>query len=240
MAIMQDNLNCLKNLLRLMCCDGKIEPQEKAFLARAAQELAVPVKNWRILLQTVLEDPVGCWPVDDHTKAAAALKAMIVMAKADGRVDEVEKQFVLQFAKAAGIRKEEWKRLLSEIDVANLFAPFQSPAKTLMILKEDFDNLDAFLKTACDSGLTVQTADVQGFLKAPAENDTIICFHASPDKDITLTRAVMLLEKTAPVLPVCILTRFQGHQVKYLHEAGVKTCIIEPVYPKDLYGILCA
>lgn len=239
MAIAQDSLNCLKNLLRLMCCDGKIEPREKAFLARAAQELAVPVENWQTLLQAVLKDSVGCWPIENRTKAAAALKAMIIMAKADGRVDEVEKQFILRFAKAAGISKDEWKQLLLEIDVQNLFAPFQSPSKTLIVLKDDFDNADALLKTARDSGITVRTADVQAFLKMQDQNDGIICFHASPDKDITLTRAVLLLEKTAPSSPVCILTRFQGHQVKYLHEAGVKTCIIEPVYPKDLYAITC-
>ena len=32
----------------------------------------------------------------------------------------------------------------------------------------------------------------------------------------------------------CILTRFQGHQVKYLLEIALKKCIIEPVYARDI------
>jgi hypothetical protein len=43
----------------------------------------------------------------------------------------------------------------------------------------------------------------------------------------------MLLEACGEKL-VCILTRFQGHQVKYLHEIGLKKCIIEPVYARDV------
>ena len=33
---------------------------------------------------------------------------------------------------------------------------------------------------------------------------------------------------------VAILTRYQGHLVKYLHEVGLKKCIIEPVYSNDI------
>jgi hypothetical protein len=50
---------------------------------------------------------------------------------------------------------------------------------------------------------------------------------------MTLTRCRMLLDKCGGSV-VCILTRFQGHQVKYLHEIGLKKCIIEPVYARDI------
>jgi hypothetical protein len=46
----------------------------------------------------------------------------------------------------------------------------------------------------------------------------------------------MLLEKCGGKL-VCILTRYQGHQVKYLLEIGLKKCIIEPVYARDIVGL---
>ncbi|MCI0499581.1 MAG: tellurite resistance TerB family protein [Planctomycetales bacterium] len=232
--VAHDNLNCLKNLLRLMCCDGTLKTAEKAFLSRAAKEMAVLVEDWNALLKSVLKDPAGCWPIEDRTKAAAALKAIVVMAKADGQVDEAEKEFALQFAKAAGISKDEWRRLLCDIDAENLFEPFQTAAPNLIVLTDNFDKLDAFLKTARDNGVTVETTDTQTLLQTPAKPDGVVCFHAAPDKDATLALAAMLLEKTAPHQPVCILTRFEGNQVKYLHEAGIETCIIEPANDRDL------
>jgi uncharacterized tellurite resistance protein B-like protein len=237
MAVTQDNVNCLKNLLRLICQDGQIHAREKAFLARAAQALAVPVEDWNALLKSVRKDPAPCWPIEDRSKAAAALKAIVVMAKADGQVDQTEKQFALQFAKAAGISKEDWKKLLATIDVENLFEPFQAAEAKLIVLADDFDKLDAFVKTARDNGMAAETTDAQTLLQTPAKPDGVVCFHASPDKEATLTRALMLLEKTAPQKPVCVLTRFQGLQVKYLHEAGLQTCIIEPANARDLRTI---
>ena len=44
---------------------------------------------------------------------------------------------------------------------------------------------------------------------------------------------LLLLEKCGGKL-ACILTRFQGHQVKYLLEIGLNKCIIEPVYARDI------
>ena len=125
----QDNLNCLKNLMRLMCCDGRIHTKEKAFLGTAAKELAVQVADWNALLKDVLNDTVPFYPMQDRDKAVAALKAMIVMAKADGTVDEKEKQFALQFAKTIGVSKSEWKQIITGIDADNLFTPLPAAGR---------------------------------------------------------------------------------------------------------------
>ena len=42
-----------------------------------------------------------------------------------------------------------------------------------------------------------------------------------------------LLEKSGPKT-ISILTRYQGHQVKYMLEIGLEKCIIEPVYSNDI------
>lgn len=52
----QDNLNCLKNLMQLICCDGMIHPKEKAFLCKAAGQLNVPANDWNGLPKEVLSD----------------------------------------------------------------------------------------------------------------------------------------------------------------------------------------
>ena len=233
----RDAMNCLKNLMQLMCCDGKIHEKEKAFLCKAAAELAVSVDDWNGLLKEVLRDDIPFYPVSDREKAIATLKALMIMAKADGQVDEKQKQFVLKFAKSIGVSRDEWKELLGHIDVEHLFAPFQQPPASMVALTDDFEKLEAFLKVARDYGAVVQTTDLKTGLQSGTLSQGIICFHAVEEKDLTVTRSKLLLDK-APDTVVCILTRFQGHQVKYLHEAGLKTCIIEPVYTRDISDIL--
>ena len=232
----QDATNCLKNLMQLMCCDGKIHPKEKAFLGKAAKELAVSVDDWNALLKDVLRDNIPYYQISDRTKAIAALQAMIVMAKADGNVDEKEKQFALQFAKSIGVSRAEWKELLDNIDAENLFAPFQQSVGIWIVLNDDFVKLDEFRNVAQDNGATVQTMDLKNYLQTETDPQTIICFHAAEEKDLTVSRCELLLNKSENTV-VCILNRFQGHQVKYLHEAGLKKCVIEPVYARDISDI---
>jgi len=233
MTALSDNLNCVKNLMRLMCCDGTIRTAEKSFLSRAATKLGVQVADWNGLLREVLGDTTPLYPIQDRDKAVAALKALIVMSKTDGRVDPKEKQFALQFAKSIGVDKAEWKRILKDIDLDHLFEPFTETRGTVVAIADDFEKLDAFLKVAADNGAEVKTIKLQLFLESADAAGDRVCFHASEDKDVTLTRCRMLLAACGGKV-VCILTRFQGHQVKYLLEIGLKKCIIEPVYARDI------
>ena len=229
MATSTDNLNCLKNLLKLMCCDGKIRAAEKAFLSRASTELGVAVDDWNGLLQ----ENVPQHPIQDRDKAVAALKAIIAMSKADRQVAPQEKAFALQFAKSIGVSKAEWNQILKDIDIEHLFEPFCETRGSVVAIADDFEKLDAFLKVADDNGAEVRTVNLRAFLDGAGAAGEVVCFHAAEDKDATLTRCRMLLD-TCGEKVVCILTRFQGYQVKYLHEIGLKKCIIEPVYAKDI------
>lgn len=236
----KDSLNCLKNLMRLMCCDGRIHQQEKAFLYTAAKELAVTVDDWNALLKEILKDHQPFYPMENRDKAVAALKAMIVMAKADGKVDEKEKRFALQFAKTIGVSKSEWQQILGNTDTGSLFTPFQQQSGgPLIAITEDFDKLDAFSQTARDHQALVQTLALKAYLQAAADHSGPVCFHAAPEKETTLTRCELLLSAAAGGL-VCVLNRYQGHQVKYLHEVGLKTCVIEPIYSRDITEIFAA
>lgn len=233
MATLPDNLNCLKNLMRLMCCDGTIRTAEKSFLSRAAKALDVQVDDWNGLLQEVLHDTVPQYPIQNRDKAVAALKALIAMSKADGQVAPQEKAFAIQFAKSIGVNKAQWNQILKDIDLEHLFDPFTETRGTVVAIADDFEKLDAFLTVAGENGADVKTAQLQAFLTTGGRSGDVVCFHAAEDKDATLTRCRMLLEACGEKL-VCILTRFQGHQVKYLHEIGLKKCIIEPVYARDV------
>ena len=237
MTTATDNLNCLKNLMQIMCCDGKIRPAEKAFLSRAAKALGETVDDWKGLLNEVLTDDVPLYPVANRDKAVATLKSLIVMSKADGSVDPKEKAFAVQFAKSIGISRAEWKQVLAEIDMDTLFEPFTRTQGSVAAIRDDFEKLEAFLSVAADNGVTVDTVDLRSFLDGPVPAAAAVCFHAAEDKDVTLTRCRMLLDACGDKL-VCILTRYQGHQVKYLLEIGLKKCIIEPIYTHDIANLI--
>ena len=233
MTAVTDNLNCIKNLMQLMCCDGTIHAAEKSFLSRAATELEVRVDDWNALLKEVCKDGVPLYPVQNRDKAVATLKSLIVMSKAGGRVDPKEKSLTIQFAKSIGINKSEWKQILKDIDLENLFEPFSKTVGNITAIRDDFDKLDTFLQVAAENGASTETTGLQEFLATANSGKTVVCFHAAEDKDVTVTRCQMLLEKCGGNL-ACILTRFQGHQVKYLLEIGLSKCIIEPPYARDI------
>jgi len=232
-----DNLNCIKNLMQVMCCDGAVHPAEKSFLSRAAKELRVQVDDWNGLLKEVLHDDAPLYPIRDRAKAVATLKSLIVMSQADGRVDPKEKAFAVKFAKSIGVGKTEWKQILKDIDLETLFEPFAQASGNVIAVRDDFEKLDAFLQVAAENGAATETVQLQAFLDADDPPTTVVCFHAAEDKDVTVTRCRMLLEKCGGKL-VCILTRYQGHQVKYLLEIGLKKCVVEPVYARDIRDLL--
>ncbi len=232
----EDSLHCLKNLLQLMCCDGSIHDREKRFLKKAADELSVTVDDWNGLLKEVLRDNIPYYPVSDRDKALAVLKALMLMAKADGKVDEKEKQYVLGFAKSIGANRNEWKQAVGTIDADTVFTPFEPVTGQILAVTDDFDKLDAFLQVAGENGATVKTSDLKRLLQGTAPPQALVCFHAASEKEESVSRCHLLLGKTDAV--VCILTRFQGHQVKYLHESGLRKCVIEPVYARDITDIL--
>jgi uncharacterized tellurite resistance protein B-like protein len=229
----QDELNCLKNLLQVMCCDGEVSSREKQFLKFAADSLKVEVSDWNALLKEVVGDKQAVYPLANRNKALAALKAMALMAKADDQVNEKEKTVLQTFAKTIGLTKEQWKQMLSELDLSTVFEPFGKCLGTMTVLKDDFEKIDAFLKIAGENNVQTRILTCAEYLKLPAATDDIVCFHAAEDRERTVNISALLLKKGGS-RPVCILTRFQGHQVKYLHEAGLEKCIIEPVYTRDI------
>ena len=110
---MEDRLNYIKNMIRMMCCDGEIASREKKFLSRAAKEIGAEVDDWNKLLKEVLAEGTKLYPLQNREKAIATLKSLIVMAKADKKVDQREKEYILRFAKSVGVSNSEWKQTIS-------------------------------------------------------------------------------------------------------------------------------
>ena len=236
MAAQNDKINCIKNLIQLMCCDKKLDKAERKFLAKAAKQIDVQIDDWQRLLKEVHKDGIDVYPVRDSAKAVATLKALVVMARVDGKVDESEKLFIQQFAKSIGIDNAEWKQIISEIDKENLFAPFTETRGNIIVITDDFEKIDEFCKVAGDNNVSTNTTDMQTLMTSAVNPEEYICFHGTENKEESIERCKILLGKNSEKI-VCILTRFQGLQVKYMHEHGPVKCIIEPVYAQDISNI---
>jgi hypothetical protein len=233
-------------MIWMMCCDGEIAEREKKFLSRAAKEIDLKVDDWNALMKEVLVDETKLYAIQNRERAIATLKSLVVMAKADRKIDEREKEYMLRFAKSIGITNEQWKLLSKDIDLKTLLDPFKEPAAaaspekisgTIVVLKEDFDKLDEFTNIAREHELTTHIKGFDEFIAVPETEADVICFHASEDKDESVRRCKKLLEKS-PDKTTGILNRYQGHQVKYMLEEGLKKCIIEPIYSQDIKKLL--
>ena len=229
----KDRWNCLKNLIRMMCIDGDIADRERRFLAYAARQMDLSVENWNGLLEQVQGDPSPVFPVRSEARALAALKAMLIMAKMDGRADEKEKDLLRRFAKVIGVSASQWQALLSELDTKDLFEPFHRAIGSLIVLPEDFEDSRPIVTAAGQAEIPVRVMALEDFLQQPDPAGEAVCFHAAADRAQTVARCQRLLQKTSARV-VGILTRYQGYQVRYLLEVGISRCIIEPVYPRDL------
>jgi len=241
---MPDKLNYIKNMMWMMCCDGKIADREVKFLKKAAKEVSAEIDDWKMLLKEVKSSGPQVYPINNREKAVAALKSLVIMAKVDGKIDAQEKEYLLKFAKSIGISNQQWVDLRKNIDLETLFDAFKEPCSESMNLgggivaiRDDFDKIDEFADVASDFGAAVDFAGYKEFVTAPAVDGQIVCFHAAQDKKETVRRCANIMKKAGGNM-AAILTRYQGHQVQYMLEIGLEKCIIEPVYTQDIIKLL--
>ena len=97
--------------------------------------------------------------------------------------------------------------------------------------------IDDFTKVAREKDVHTKISGFDDFLKDAKTDTHIICFHAAENKDESVQTCKHLLGKAGDNT-AAILTRFQGHQVKYLREIGLTKCVIEPVYSHDIDTLL--
>lgn len=245
-----DKLNYVKNMIQMMCCDGVIDGREKKFLGRAAKEIGLQVDDWGRLVKEVIDGDAWLYPIEDRGRGIATLKSLVVMAKADGVIDAREKDAIVRFAKSMNVGNEEWNRIRKEIDVSHLFDAFKGGAAAVKaaeaaggvgaggvtVIREDFERIEEFRSVAKDNSIATRVVGLDEFISGAGGEGDFVCFHAAQDKNETVRRCKELLGRCG-VRTVSILTRYQGHQVKYLHEIGLEKCVIEPVYEQDIVKV---
>ena len=227
----------------MMCCDGDVAEREKKFLSRAAKEIGAVVDDWNALMKEVIAGKGKLYSISDRQKAIATFKSLIVMAKADNKIDPHEKDYIRRFAKSINLTNQQYKTISKEIDMSTLLDPFKGsgrpadPSGNFIAIKEDFAKIDDFKAVAHENDVQTKIAGFDEFLTAAAPDSHIVCFHAAEDRKISMKRCEDLLGKAGDNT-AAILTRYQGHQVKYLREIGLTKCVIEPVYSHDIDNLL--
>lgn len=237
----KDKLNYIKNMIWMMCCDGDIADSEKKFLAKTAKEIGVVVEDWNALMKKVLAGKGQIYQITDRQKAIATFKSLVVMAKADNKLDAVEKDYLRRFAKSLDFTNQQFRSIARDIDLSTLLDPFKKPpgpsVGNFIAIKDDFEKINDFTDVAREKDIETKISKFQQFLNSEPQDNHIVCFHAAEDKNVSIDRCRELLNKAGDNT-AGILTRYQGHQVKYLREIGLKKCIIEPVYSHDIDNLL--
>lgn len=184
------------------------------------------------------------YSISNRDKAIATFKSLIVMAKADKNIDEQERQYLSRFAKSLGLTNRQYKAIAKEIDLSCLLDPFKpnstsKPATSsrIIAIKENFDKIDDFTEVAREKDVDTKISGFEDFLTGSTPDTDIICFHAAENKDESVKRCKHLLTKVGDKT-AAVLTRYQGHQVKYLREIGLTKCVIEPVYAHDIDNLI--
>ncbi|MBE0534870.1 MAG: hypothetical protein IH624_04310 [Phycisphaerae bacterium] len=231
----QDRIHWIKNLIQLMCCDGNIADREKKFLFKAARQLGVEVADWNALLKSVLHDARVRYPISDETSARAALKSLIVMANADGKIDDNEKRYILNFAKVIGVSNTQLKEMIKDIDARHRPASQAAP-RVFTAARDDFDQIEQFVEVVGEQGHEIRVVTIEDLTAGKHTAGDILCFHAVGQPADTVERYKRLLDTTSGLI-VAILTRYQGHHVRYLLELGIAKCVVEPVYARDVEQI---
>jgi uncharacterized tellurite resistance protein B-like protein len=302
----QDRINWIKNLIQLMCCDGSITDRERKFLFKVARQLRVDVPDWDALLKSVLHDARVRYPISDHDTALAVLKSLIVIANADGRINDDENRYILSFAKVIGVSDEQIKAIVDDINakhpargtgirgtgfqpvipsdtvsspsspggavprgagfqpvipsgtvsspgspggagpqpavprVAGFQPAVSHPAAggLITVVKDDFEQIDQFVELVRRHGREARIVTLDDVVSRRQTLGEITCFHAAGQPADTVHRYQRLLEVVTG-RTVAVLSRYQGHHVRYLLELNIPKCVIEPVYARDIEQI-CA
>jgi len=101
-------------LIRAMLADGSIDPRERAFLDRYAQNNHVPPGTVDGLIEAARHDQLRIPRAQTPQEAMACLDGLIEMSLADGKVDLAELRLMLAYAESHGIERRRVEQRIKE------------------------------------------------------------------------------------------------------------------------------
>lgn len=101
-------------LICAMLADGSIDPRERQFLDRYAQNHQVPPGTVDGLIEAVRQDRLRIPQARTPQEAMACLDGLIEMSLADGKVDPAEMNLILAYADGHGIERHRVEQRIRE------------------------------------------------------------------------------------------------------------------------------
>ena len=236
-----DTLKALfQNALLMAFADGVFHPLQREFLKDLMEHAGIDdamAREWRAEL---VRGTLAFRPVQDRADALEVARVAIGAAAADGEFHSKEKTALLELGKALGIDRRELQALVHETfgkDV--LGAVFRGrapgPSAGAWVITDDFVELEALLEVA--SGFAPRTLSVREAVYEPPF-DGIALFHVAETRAASEERFGLLARRHPRARLIFVTERAQAYQIGYLLDAGAAGCLIAPVYPEEIDGLL--
>lgn len=233
----EDGRNCIKNLIAVAAADRKLDSGEKEFFLNVFKKLEIPSGELPILFREVRGDGLPFYPVKSREAAIKTLKMMLTMARADGSFDVSEKKIIHAFAKAIGFDREALAGKVAESGEESSSETPETPTDfswlNIRVITDHFEKLEEFMGSL--ESMNASGASFLDFLREPSGD--IVFMHAVERRKATVTR-LEKIQKICSARIVPIMTRFQGDQIKYVHDLGIPRCMIEPVLKNEVIRLL--
>lgn len=118
-----DDIGLIKVLGFIAWSDDRIAPEERAMLDTVMNALGIPEERRRELCRALKErslslDEIGAAFTDDVERRFAIAQA-ILMARADGHLDDAERKDIAAVAGALGIDERELGMIYAAVDVTD-------------------------------------------------------------------------------------------------------------------------
>jgi uncharacterized tellurite resistance protein B-like protein len=106
----------LHNVMVLALADGRISDEEKDFIQRMRQRLAIDESALREVVEDVRRESTTVSPPADEAAAAQAIRLLAETAAADGSVSEAERRAMFDLAGRAGVEAATVEEILAAAD----------------------------------------------------------------------------------------------------------------------------
>lgn len=232
------------NTVLVANADGRVVPEERAFLKTFAERAGITPAQMRTWLAEIRAGEAEFQALDTPEHRDLLFALMIGTASSDGALSDAERDALLTWGHALGLSPETVRKraqtLWREDVLTDLFPrqaadahPHDKPL--VLVITDHFESLDAMLTANPEVAVTLQPmSGLPGGVEVPP----VIVFHAQEDTASTLEMLARVQRQLPKRAVVVVLNRHQAFQISYLYDAQAQRCLVEPVYPGELAGVL--
>jgi len=229
----------IKNAWLMAVADGRIQPEEKAWMHALVEALGIPRETAEAWIAEMRHGDIHWETVADRAEATELLRLMTGVAAADTVLDKRERDAFVALGKALGFDYAELRAVFKEAWGKDVLAELSAPPEKrvaanadIVVISDDFGELNAFVEAAGE--LPLETCALERLSGAPA----LLIAHACVERPETVERVVTLRQRFPDASLIVVVHRHQAHHVSYALENGAVRCMVEPIYPGELERLL--